>query len=137
MCVCVCVFEHLYSELYHTLTSPTTLLKQRPTPNPVKNEAITYVETPKDLNLRPQGTDFIYSLNGSKGLNVGTASEGMRSSVTAVVSSYSIRLGATLIGACWNKELLQAARQTTVETPGTREMFKHVQTCEPEIFQHL
>ena len=30
------MFEHLYSELYHTLTSPSTLLKQRPTRKPVK-----------------------------------------------------------------------------------------------------
>ena len=55
-------------------------------------------------------------------------------SVTAGVSS--IRHGATLLGVCW-KELLQAATQTNVETQGTREVFKHVQTCEPEVFKHV
>ena len=66
-----------------------------------------------------------------------STSEGMRSSVTAVVSSE--RHGATLLllGACWNKELLQAAAQTNVETQGTFEMLKHVQMCEPEMFQHV
>ena len=30
----------------------------------------------------------------------------------------------------------QAATQTNIETRGTREMFKHVQTCEPDMFKH-